>query len=77
MHKCPTCGAFADQKAYPFCSSRCADVDLGRWFQGSYAVPAFDSADYTIVENMLVGSNLGNQEDDECEPRASPTDDDF
>ena len=24
----------------PFCSKRCADVDLNRWFTESYAVPA-------------------------------------
>jgi endogenous inhibitor of DNA gyrase (YacG/DUF329 family) len=24
----------------PFCSARCADVDLGRWFTESYRVPA-------------------------------------
>ena len=23
----------------PFCSPRCADVDLGRWFSGDYAIP--------------------------------------
>ena len=24
----------------PFCSRRCADVDLGRWLKGGYAIPA-------------------------------------
>jgi endogenous inhibitor of DNA gyrase (YacG/DUF329 family) len=23
----------------PFCSKRCADLDLGKWFTGSYAIP--------------------------------------
>lgn len=28
------------QKAYrPFCSKRCADADLGKWFTGAYSVP--------------------------------------
>ena len=66
MLRCPTCGALADRKAHPFCSIRCADVDLGRWFQGKYAVPAFDSADDTIVEALETGSNLMRQDDDEC-----------
>ena len=66
MRRCPTCGALADGKAYPFCSTRCADVDLGRWFQGNYTIPAFDPADDTIVETLLAGSNLGHQDDDEC-----------
>ncbi len=38
---CPICRkaeAAADYK--PFCSRRCADVDLGRWFSGVYAIPA-------------------------------------
>jgi endogenous inhibitor of DNA gyrase (YacG/DUF329 family) len=24
----------------PFCSKRCADIDLGRWFTESYRIPA-------------------------------------
>lgn len=50
--KCPTCGALADPKAHPFCSSRCSDVDLGHWFQGKYAIPAIEAADDTIVEAL-------------------------
>lgn len=36
--KCPICGKPAAQPR-PFCSRRCADIDLGRWFSGQYAVP--------------------------------------
>jgi endogenous inhibitor of DNA gyrase (YacG/DUF329 family) len=36
---CPICGKPRDQKYNPFCSKRCADVDLGRWFSGRYAIP--------------------------------------
>lgn len=36
---CPICGRKPDAKTRPFCSPRCADVDLGRWFNGSYAIP--------------------------------------
>ncbi len=40
---CPICDA-APQAAYrPFCSKRCADVDLGRWLKGAYAVPAVEA----------------------------------
>ena len=66
MLRCPTCGARTDRKSHPFCSSRCADIDLGRWFRGNYAIPAFDSADDTIVETLVAGSNLGHQDEDEC-----------
>jgi uncharacterized protein len=53
--KCPICGAPADGKARPFCSPHCADVDLGNWFQGKYAIPAVDAADDTIIEALLAG----------------------
>lgn len=36
---CPICGAAVGQKFRPFCSSRCADVDLGRWLKGNYRIP--------------------------------------
>ncbi len=38
--RCPICSRRADDKLRPFCSRRCADVDLGRWFTESYRVPA-------------------------------------
>ncbi len=36
---CPICGKPADAVLRPFCSKRCADVDLHRWFSGRYVVP--------------------------------------
>ncbi|HEV7227152.1 DNA gyrase inhibitor YacG [Brevundimonas sp.] len=40
MSACPICRrAPADAKYRPFCSRRCADVDLQRWLGGVYAVP--------------------------------------
>ena len=36
---CPICGAEPDPGLRPFCSKRCADVDLGRWLTGAYAIP--------------------------------------
>ena len=53
---CPTCGAPAIYKMRPFCSKRCADVDLGRWFQGVYAIPAVDAADDSVIDAKLVVS---------------------
>ena len=40
--RCPTCGRPRVHEYRPFCSARCRDVDLGRWFSGAYAVPAVD-----------------------------------
>jgi endogenous inhibitor of DNA gyrase (YacG/DUF329 family) len=37
--RCPICGQPRSEAYRPFCSKRCADVDLGRWLSGSYAVP--------------------------------------
>lgn len=42
---CPICGKPADQKYRPFCSRRCADVDLARWLGGTYAIPSAEPAD--------------------------------
>ena len=52
-HKCPICNQLTDNDKYrPFCSKRCADIDLGRWFDGSYSVPAqeLDEQDYEELE---------------------------
>jgi uncharacterized protein len=52
--KCPICASKAVQTFYPFCCKRCADIDLGRWLGGDYAIRAeeadqppanFDAAD--------------------------------
>ena len=36
---CPICQKPADPKYRPFCSSRCADIDLARWLRGDYVIP--------------------------------------
>ena len=36
---CPICGKPASEPQRPFCGTRCADVDLGRWLTGQYRVP--------------------------------------
>jgi endogenous inhibitor of DNA gyrase (YacG/DUF329 family) len=37
--RCPICGKPTAPAHRPFCSKRCAEVDLGRWLKGGYAVP--------------------------------------
>ena len=39
---CPICGKPAVEEFKPFCSRRCADVDLNRWLSGVYAIPVKD-----------------------------------
>jgi len=41
---CPVCRKPAVRKCRPFCSRRCADADLGRWFSGAYAIPGEPAA---------------------------------
>jgi endogenous inhibitor of DNA gyrase (YacG/DUF329 family) len=42
---CPICRKPAAAPFRPFCSARCRDVDLNRWFSGAYAIPAVESED--------------------------------
>jgi endogenous inhibitor of DNA gyrase (YacG/DUF329 family) len=42
---CAVCGKPALQQFRPFCSRRCADVDLNRWLSGVYAVPVVEDDD--------------------------------
>ena len=42
---CPICGKTAVDEVRPFCSRRCADVDLNRWLSGVYAVPVKEDED--------------------------------
>ncbi len=37
---CPICAKKSVPDYRPFCCKRCADVDLGKWLNGSYASPA-------------------------------------
>jgi endogenous inhibitor of DNA gyrase (YacG/DUF329 family) len=42
---CPICGKPAADKFRPFCSKRCADVDLNRWLSGGYVIAGKDEDD--------------------------------
>jgi len=39
---CPVCSRPTHADHRPFCSRRCADVDLARWLNGAYAIPVAD-----------------------------------
>ncbi|MBY0500955.1 MAG: DNA gyrase inhibitor YacG [Alphaproteobacteria bacterium] len=36
--KCPLCKKPTVYEFRPFCSKRCADIDLARWFRGDYRI---------------------------------------
>ena len=40
--RCPVCGRPAEPRWRPFCSKRCANVDLGRWLGERYVIPSVD-----------------------------------
>jgi uncharacterized protein len=47
---CPICSKPVAAQYRPFCSRRCADVDLARWLNGSYAIPSEDPEDAEEAE---------------------------
>jgi len=47
---CPICGAPGLRAYRPFCSKRCADLDLAKWLNGGYSVPSAEQED---LENAL------------------------
>ncbi|WP_158972022.1 DNA gyrase inhibitor YacG [Chachezhania sediminis] len=53
MSKCPICGARTEASYRPFCSRRCADIDLGKWMSGSYAVPSAEPLEPDEYERAL------------------------
>lgn len=42
---CPTCRKPGVAAYRPFCSRRCADIDLGKWLSGAYALPSDEPPD--------------------------------
>lgn len=50
---CPICKKPTVVDFRPFCSKRCADIDLAKWFSGSYAIPAAAPEDMEDLEAEL------------------------
>jgi len=40
---CAICGKPVEERFKPFCSARCADVDLNRWLSGRYVIPGAEA----------------------------------
>jgi endogenous inhibitor of DNA gyrase (YacG/DUF329 family) len=55
--KCPNCERPTETEFRPFCSKRCADVDLARWVNGSYAIPSRDPDDIEAVFEAIEKEN--------------------
>ena len=64
---CPLCQRPADILHRPFCSRRCAQLDLGKWLTGDYTIPAHEAMEDSDVEMLLAAheSQLAKQADDD------------
>lgn len=49
---CPICSqpVASDASSRPFCTPRCKWVDLGRWFDGTYAIASEDPEALSAIE---------------------------
>ncbi len=61
---CPVCkrplAKVKEGEAHPpFCSKRCADIDLSRWLNGSYAIPAIEDDSEPDVSGAGEGEEGG------------------
>lgn len=50
---CPICDKPTQAAYRPFCSKRCADVDLAKWLGGGYAIPSENPGDMDELEEAL------------------------
>ena len=62
--KCPGCGKLGQEKYQPFCSQRCADLDLAKWFNGSYSVPVVELNESDLDELDTVLENGDGSRDE-------------
>jgi endogenous inhibitor of DNA gyrase (YacG/DUF329 family) len=47
---CPICKKPTDPHYRPFCSRRCADIDLGKWLTESYAIPVSEEDSESVQD---------------------------
>lgn len=50
---CPICAKDAAKAYRPFCSKRCADLDLGKWLSGAYTIPSGSEDDADELAEAL------------------------
>ena len=64
---CPLCEQPAKAPHTPFCSRRCAQLDLGKWLTEDYTIPAHEAMEDSDVEMLLAAheSQLVKQADDD------------
>ena len=57
--QCPTCGKPSTPASRPFCSGRCADVDLQGWLSERYAIPVAKAHDEDEPDDPAAGDGPG------------------
>ena len=64
---CPLCQQPVEALYRPFCSRRCAQLDLGKWLTGGYTIPAHEAMEDSDVETLLAAheSQQSTQVDDD------------
>lgn len=50
--KCPVCNKQSSKEYSPFCSKKCADIDLGRWLKGNYVIHTDEKPKNDDYENQ-------------------------
>lgn len=71
--KCPVCAKPARADHAPFCSARCARVDLGRWLGGHYAIPPQGPAEFEdSVPRADNDADNDNDNDNDNDAAAEP-----
>ena len=50
---CPLCKKSAEALHSPFCSRRCAQIDLGKWLAGDYTIQAHEAMEDSDFETLL------------------------
>ncbi|MCU0837473.1 MAG: DNA gyrase inhibitor YacG [Rhodospirillales bacterium] len=63
VRRCAICRRPVDARWRPFCSKRCADIDLGRWLGETYRIPAEDAPGDEMSDD-------GGQAEDDVPPRS-------
>ncbi len=61
--RCPMCARPSDEQYRPFCSKRCANIDLSRWLSGGYVIPG-NTAD-TDGEDFELPATRHDDDDDQ------------
>lgn len=62
---CPICDKDTSPEYRPFCSKRCADVDLAKWLSGSYAIPSTDPDDLDELSDAMQEALEGGEFDND------------